>query len=98
MKQSETHQTVAIWMEKGLLERVDKLAEKAEVTRSKLIGNMVEMTTKSLERADAFGILSIAILLRDFEVSMKAWVNQMRDEGSDLKEIYESGGEMEALS
>jgi metal-responsive CopG/Arc/MetJ family transcriptional regulator len=97
MKEKKDGAQVNIWMEKALLARVDKLAKKAKVSRSRLVENMVEMTTKSLERADAFGVLSIAILFRDFEEAIKAWVTEVREDHENLKDYYENGGGVEAI-
>ena len=97
MKEKKDGVHVNIWMDRGLLERVDKFAKKARMSRTTLIENMVDMTVRSLERADAFGVLSIAILLRDFEESLKAWVTEIREDGENLKEYYVNGGGVKAL-
>jgi hypothetical protein len=84
-------QTVATWMDEELVVRLDSLAEKAGITRSKLVYNMVEMSTKSLERADSFGVLNFALLMRDWEDNLRAWVRLIRTEGKEIKADYESG-------
>lgn len=76
-------QTVSIWMDQNLLADVDRLAEKAGLTRSKMISNMVEVATNSLTKADSVGIVSIAILLRDFEEGIRCWIQGMREEQED---------------
>jgi predicted transcriptional regulator len=83
--------TVAIWMDEDLIARVDRLAEKADITRSKMMANMIEVTTKSLERADSFGIVSVALLLRDFEEGLRSWVREWKSEGPAIKEDWEKG-------
>jgi len=46
-------------------ERLDRLAEKGDIPRSKLVLNMVETMTSFLEGTQKVGILHLAILLRD---------------------------------
>lgn len=83
--------TVGLWLEKDLIARVDALADKAGITRSKFLANMVELNVKSLERADSLGILNMAILIRDLEEGLKGWVRQAREEADRIKEDWENG-------
>lgn len=83
--------TVGLWLEEDLIVRVDALAEKAGITRSKFLANMVEVNVKSLERADSVGILSMAILIRDLEEGLKGWVRQAKEEADRIKEDWENG-------
>jgi predicted DNA-binding protein len=46
-------------------ERLDRLAEKGDIPRSKLVLNMVETMTGFLEATNKVGILHLAILIRD---------------------------------
>jgi len=48
-----------------VVERLDRLAEKGDIPRSKLILNMVETTLTFLETTQKVGILQLSILLRD---------------------------------
>lgn len=83
--------TVGLWLNDDLVTRVDALAEKAGITRSKFLANMVEVNVKSLERADSVGILSMAILIRDLEEGLKGWVRQAKEEADRIKEDWENG-------
>ena len=83
--------TVGLWLEKDLIARVDALAAKAGISRSKLMANIIELNMKSLERADSVGILSMAILIRDLEEGLKGWVRQVKEEGDRIKEDWENG-------
>ena len=83
--------TVGLWLEKDLIARVDALADKAGITRSKFLANMVEVNVKSLERADSVGILNMALLIRDLEEGLKGWVRQAREEADRIKEDWENG-------
>jgi hypothetical protein len=83
--------TVGLWLDQDLIARVDALAAKAGITRSKMMANMIELNVKSLERADSVGILSMAILIRDLEEGLKGWVRQVKDEACQKKEDWENG-------
>lgn len=84
--------TVGLWLEQDLIARLDALAEKAGITRSKMMANIIELNVKSLERADSVGILSMALLIRDLQEGLNGWVRQIKDEPETLKETWENGG------
>ena len=90
-KERKEGQTVSTWMSQDLVDRIDKLADKGGITRSRMITNMVELSVNGLERADKLGVLSFAILMRDFENDIKAWFCAVRDEGDLIKKDYENG-------
>ncbi len=60
-------QAITIWIDKGLVERIDKLAEKAEVTRSKLISNIVGVGVEELEIMDTLGVLATARVFEELK-------------------------------
>jgi len=48
-----------------IAERLDRLAEKADIPRSKLVLNIVEIMLDFLETTQKVGILQMSLLLRD---------------------------------
>lgn len=82
--------TVGLWLHDDLVTRLDALAAKAGISRSKLMANIIELNVKSLERADSVGILSMAILIRDLEEGLKGWVRQAKEEAQGIKEDWEN--------
>ncbi len=73
-----------------LVERIDRLAEKGDLPRSKLIFNLVEIGVDYLEATEKVGILQLAILIRDAEgllkTASKKWkerksLNGLTDDG-----------------
>jgi hypothetical protein len=48
-----------------LAERLERLAEKGDIPKSRLVLNMVETMTGFLEATQKVGILHLAVLLRD---------------------------------
>jgi len=66
-KETENKMAVTVWLDKSLVERIDKLAEKGELTRSKLIANMIEVTTDELEIVKTVGIFTLAKIFRDMK-------------------------------
>lgn len=83
--------SISLWLDDDLVARVDALADKSGITRSKILANMIEMNVKSLERADSAGILPLVLLMRDLEEGLKGWVRQVKDEGDRIKEDWENG-------
>jgi hypothetical protein len=79
-----------------VLNRIDRLANKAGISRSRLVSNLVDEGVKGLERADMVGILDFSLLMRDFSEGVKSWANQVRDEGHDIKRDWEEGRMAEA--
>ena len=63
-------------------ERLDKLAEKGDIPRSKLVLNMVEVSLDFLESTQKVGILHIAILFRDAGVKLKELSKKWKDKKS----------------
>lgn len=66
-KETEDKMAVTVWIDKRLVDRIDKLAEKADLTRSKLLVNMIEVTTGELEVMKTVGIYAIAKIFRDMK-------------------------------
>ena len=70
-------QAVTIWIDKSLVERIEKLAQKGDITRSRLITNIIEVTVETLEPMNKLGIWATARVFRDL--------------GERLKNLYRKG-------
>ena len=64
------------------LEKLDKLAEMADIPRQKLISNILEVDADTLMDCKKVGILHLTILMRDMAVSMKEWSKKIREQKS----------------
>lgn len=62
-----------------IVERLDKLAETADLPRQKLIANMVTVGVETIEDCQKIGVLQISLLFRDLGESMKVWAKKMKD-------------------
>jgi len=62
-------QAVTIWMDKSTLAKIEKLAAKGDITRSKLITNIVEVGVEELEVMNKLGIWATARVFED----MRQW-------------------------
>lgn len=60
-------------------ERLDKLAEKGDIPRSKLVLNMVETMTSFLEATNKVGVLALAVMFRDARDKLKDAGKKWRD-------------------
>lgn len=75
-------QAVTIWIDKSLVERIERLAQKGDLTRSKLITNILEVTIGHLEKMDKIGIWATARVFRDFGERMTKGFEKGRMVGS----------------
>ncbi len=78
-------QAVTIWINKGLVERIEKLAVKGDLTRSKLITNIIEVGVEELEVMNKFGLWSTA---RIFE-NIRQWLRKRHEKGKKVKKTNE---------
>ena len=62
--------------------RLDWLAEKADIPRSKLILNMVEVCVGYAEKTEKVGILQMSLLLRDAGEKLKEVAKKWREKNS----------------
>ena len=72
-KEENDRMAVTLWIEKSTVKRLDVLAEKGSLTRSKLLTNLVEASLEELEAMDKMGVLATVIVLRDFVENIRSW-------------------------
>jgi hypothetical protein len=65
-----------------IAERLDNLAEKGDIPRSKLVLNLVEIGIDFLEATHKVGILHLALLFRDAGDKLKEVSKKWRDKKS----------------
>ena len=66
-------QAVTIWIDKSLVERIEKLAQKGDLTRSKLITNIIEVGVEDVEIMDKIGVWATARVFKDMRERLKKW-------------------------
>jgi predicted DNA-binding protein len=62
---------VSIWIDKELDIKIEYLADKAGITKSKLLANMIEVTVEEIEAADKIGLLALARVFQDLRERTK---------------------------
>ncbi|SPF38533.1 hypothetical protein SBDP1_200017 [Syntrophobacter sp. SbD1] len=77
---------VTIWLSEDLISRADKLAERAEIDRGRLLRNIIEVGVDGLEKTGKVGILQISLLLRDMGDAIGQWVESIKRDG--LKKFW----------
>jgi metal-responsive CopG/Arc/MetJ family transcriptional regulator len=65
-------QAVTIWINKGLVDRIEKLAQKGDLTRSKLITNIIEVGVEELEIMNKLGIWATLRVFEDIRQYLKS--------------------------
>ena len=59
--------SVTIWIEKETVSRLDALAEKGDITRNKLVINILEVEIDQLKKFKKIGFFAIALIIRYFK-------------------------------
>lgn len=72
-KEVEDGVKITLFLDEPLVARVDKIAHKARLSRSRLIRNLVEVGLQETETLDAMGILGFVMKIEDARQS----VNEM---------------------
>ncbi|MDD5474893.1 MAG: hypothetical protein PHU03_00085 [Syntrophales bacterium] len=70
-KEKGDMQAVTIWINKDLVAQIDTLAEKGDLTRSKLIGNIIEVGVEELQVMNKLGIWAAARIFEDIRQALK---------------------------
>jgi hypothetical protein len=58
-------------------ERIDRLAQKAEIDKTKLLVNLIDEGSKTLDACGKVGILQFAILMRNLSEKMEEWAKMV---------------------
>jgi len=67
-----------------VLERVKKLAEKADMEYTRLLVNMIDETSKTLDSCGKVGILQFSTLLRNLGEKMNDWAKAIKSKKVEL--------------
>ena len=59
---------MTIWLDKDLLDRLDRIGSKADIPRSRLLRNMLEVSCEEMETLDGMGLLTA---MRQIEKGVK---------------------------
>ena len=78
MKKKETKK-ISIDVPVETLEKLNTLAEMADIPRQKLIANILEVDADTLMDCKKVGILHLTLLLRDMAFSMQEWAKKIRE-------------------
>lgn len=76
MKKQKTKK-ISIDIPVETLQKLDLLADMADMPRQKLISNILEVDADTLMDCQKVGILHLAVLLRDLSETMKEWARKM---------------------
>ncbi len=77
---------VTVWLPEELIDRADRLAEKGELERGRLLRNIIEVGIESLEKSEKVGLLQFSLLMRDMGDALDGWVESLKRDG--LKKFW----------
>ena len=67
----EERQSLTVWIPKSVVETAEELAELGQITRTKLLSNMVEAYVNELNNARKISFVHFALLFRDLGEKLK---------------------------
>lgn len=80
----ETGKRFCFWLKPSLIERIDGLAGRADLSQGRMIENMLEVMTDTLEASEKVGVFQLSLLLRDLREGMQGWVDSVRREPENV--------------
>ena len=63
--------TLTIWIPKDVVARLDNLARRADISRNKLVMNIINVVVEDLEWARRIGLLALLVVIRNLRESVK---------------------------
>lgn len=70
---------ISVRLPDEVLERLNKIAELADMDRSRLITNILDESTKTLMSTKKIGLLQLSFLIRDWSEKMNEWAKGMSE-------------------
>ena len=85
-KEAKPVTKISFNMPDDVLERIDRLAEKSQVDRTRLIINILDESTKTLEFTGKVGILQVGLLIRDMnQYIQETWGKKVKSKRIDIR-------------
>lgn len=76
---------VTLWLDNDLMNTIDELAVKADMTRTKLLQNIVSGVVPDLAKCDKLGLWRFSVILNDFlREGVKSWRQYVCDEPENV--------------
>ena len=72
-------QKISLNVPEDVLKRIDNLAERADMGRTRLMVNILDETSKTLMATQKVGIYQFSILMRDFGEKMMDWAKKVKE-------------------
>lgn len=71
---------VSGWMDKEFVDRIDRLAAIAEISRSQLVQNILRETIPALEKMEKLRLFKFSCVLRDLGAQLIAWSEDVKED------------------
>ena len=71
-------ETITFRCPKEVADRLNRLAEKADIPRSRLVGNIIDEVSKDLENCGKVGLLQFTIIIRDMKKNLSIWAKKVK--------------------
>ncbi len=70
---------VSFWVDKDIADKLDYLADRGNITKSKLLSNMAEAVVHDMLILDKIGVVSVALFFRDLKDAIKGKTTKFKD-------------------
>jgi len=70
---------VSFWVDKEIADKLDYLADRGNITKSKLLSNMAEAMVHDMMILDKIGVVSIAVFYLNLKEAIKNKTTKFRD-------------------
>ena len=85
----EEEKRISLVIKVDTLNRLDKLAKKGDISRAKLINNILELNVNGLERCGRIGILQTSLLIRDLGHNVLDWAKKTGGKDKKLNDYQD---------
>ena len=75
---------LTVWVDPELLEVADRLAEKAGITRAKLLENMLDVGIRELIQFERWGVFTFGLVMRHVRDKIRALIKNLNEDPSQL--------------
>ena len=70
-KDKSEKMALTVWIDKELVERIDRLSEKGGIPRNKLLTNLIEVNIEELEIMNKIGVWAISRIYEDIKQRLR---------------------------
>jgi hypothetical protein len=75
---------LTVWVDPELLEVADRLAERAGITRAKLLENILDVGIRELMAFEKWGVFRFSLVIRNVKDKLGAFIKELNEDPKQL--------------